>query len=66
MASWLSWLERRPVTAEVEGSSPSGVVYPDLSGVKSGSIQNSSEFTRRVLNVLSGVYNEVPLGANHV
>ena len=26
MASWLSWLERRPVTAEVEGSSPSGVV----------------------------------------
>ena len=25
MASWLSWLERRPVTAEVEGSSPSGV-----------------------------------------
>ena len=27
VASWLSWLERRPVTAEVEGSSPSGVVY---------------------------------------
>ena len=27
MASWLSWLERRPVTAEVEGSSPSGVVF---------------------------------------
>ncbi len=27
LASWLSWLERRPVTAEVEGSSPSGVVY---------------------------------------
>ena len=26
MAQWLSWLERRPVTAEVEGSSPSGVV----------------------------------------
>ena len=22
MARWLSWLERRPVTAEVEGSSP--------------------------------------------
>ena len=22
MAQWLSWLERRPVTAEVEGSSP--------------------------------------------
>ena len=27
MASWLSWLERRPVTAEVAGSSPAGVVY---------------------------------------
>ena len=26
MASWLSWLERRPVTAEVEGSSPFWVV----------------------------------------
>ena len=22
MAQWLSWLERRPVTAKVEGSSP--------------------------------------------
>ncbi len=27
MARWLSWLERRPVTAEVEGSSPFRVVY---------------------------------------
>ena len=27
LASWLSWLERRPVTAEVVGSSPIGVVY---------------------------------------
>ena len=25
LASWLSWLERRPVTAEVVGSSPIGV-----------------------------------------
>ncbi len=25
-ARWLSWLERRPVTAEVEGSSPFRVV----------------------------------------
>ena len=25
MASWLSWLERRPVTAEVAGSSPAWV-----------------------------------------
>ena len=27
LARWLSWLERRPVTAEVEGSSPFRVVY---------------------------------------
>ena len=27
MAQWLSWLERRPVTAEVVGSSPSWVGY---------------------------------------
>ena len=26
MAEWLSWLERRPVTAEVTGSSPVWVV----------------------------------------
>ena len=26
LAQWLSWLERRPVTAEVEGSSPFWVV----------------------------------------
>ena len=25
LARWLSWLERRPVTAEVAGSSPAGV-----------------------------------------
>ena len=28
MAQWLSWLERRPVTAEVVGSNPIRVVYP--------------------------------------
>ena len=28
MARWLSWLERRPVTAEVVGSNPIRVVYP--------------------------------------
>ena len=27
MAQWLSWLERRPVTAEVTGSSPVQVAY---------------------------------------
>ena len=26
MAQWLSWLERRPVTAEVVGSSPIGPI----------------------------------------
>ena len=31
MAQWLSWLERRPVTAEVEGSSPFWVVFRGLS-----------------------------------
>ena len=29
MARWLSWLERRPVTAEVDGSSPFRVVRFD-------------------------------------
>ena len=28
LAQWLSWLERRPVTAEVTGSSPVWVVAP--------------------------------------
>ena len=30
MAQWLSWLERRPVTAEVEGSSPRGSTCRNL------------------------------------
>ena len=30
MAWWFSWLERRPVTAEVEGSSPFQVVFGRL------------------------------------
>jgi hypothetical protein len=30
MARWLSWLERRPVTAEVVGSSPIRVAYADM------------------------------------
>ena len=29
MAWWLSWLERRPVTAEVVGSNPIRVVLPN-------------------------------------
>jgi hypothetical protein len=31
LAQWLSWLERRPVTAKVVGSSPIWVVCIDLS-----------------------------------
>ena len=30
MAWWLSWLERRPVTAEVVGSNPIRVVYTGI------------------------------------
>ena len=30
MAWWLSWLERRPVTAEVVGSNPIRVVYSGI------------------------------------
>ena len=30
LAWWLSWLERRPVTAEVTGSSPVWVVYSEI------------------------------------
>ena len=33
MAQWLSWLERRPVTAEVVGSSPIWVVFYKDKGV---------------------------------
>ena len=33
MARWLSWLERRPVTAEVVGSSPIRVVFYCYFGV---------------------------------
>ena len=30
MAQWRSWLSRRPVTAEVDGSSPFWVVFADV------------------------------------
>ena len=33
MARWLSWLERRPVTAEVVGSNPIRVVYIVYHGI---------------------------------
>ena len=34
MARWLSWLERRPVTAEVVGSSPIRVVTSSIPAFK--------------------------------
>ena len=39
MAQWLSWLERRPVTAEVEGSSPSWVVWDLSSAGRASALQ---------------------------
>ena len=33
LAQWLSWLERRPVTAEVAGSSPAWVVFELFYGI---------------------------------
>ena len=35
MAQWLSWLERRPVTAEVVGSSPIWVAFIKIRGLSS-------------------------------
>ena len=40
MARWLSWLERRPVTAEVVGSNPIRVVI-EVDAEASTSIQSS-------------------------
>ena len=51
MAQWLSWLERRPVTAEVAGSSPAGVV-------KSGIIAQLGEH----LPYKQGVIGSSPIG----
>gem|GEM_PF-1867201 len=39
MAWWLSWLERRPVTAEVEGSNPSQVVWDLSSAGRASALQ---------------------------
>ena len=55
MASWLSWLERRPVTAEVAGSSPAGVV---ATKVASGIIAQLGEH----LPYKQGVTGSSPVG----
>ena len=38
MARWLSWLERRPVTAEVEGSNPFRVAACEYPSTQNASI----------------------------
>ena len=43
MAWWLSWLERRPVTAEVVGSNPIRVVYNRIMLYKKNSKPSESE-----------------------
>ena len=45
-AQWLSWLERRPVTAEVEGSSPFWVAsFKKMKGNKKARLGFSGEVT---------------------
>ena len=44
MAQWLSWLERRPVTAEVTGSSPVWVDYADMAQLAEQLICNQQVF----------------------
>ena len=51
MAQWLSWLERRPVTAEVEGSSPFWVVSAEAEAKVHGVLAQLGEhlpFKQRV------------------
>ena len=43
MAQWLSWLERRPVTAEVESSSLFWVVFKEKKIVYSGILAQLGE-----------------------
>ena len=38
MARWLSWLERRPVTAEVEGSNPFRVATCEYPSTQNASV----------------------------
>ena len=44
LAQWLSWLERRPVTAEVVGSSPSWVVVPIFRSTKTSEPNKNGTF----------------------
>ena len=44
MARWLSWLERRPVTAEVDGSNPFRVVLQMKIIISNGKIAEEAIF----------------------
>ena len=58
MAQWLSWLERRPVTAEVEGSSPFWVVSTKVEQKVHGIIAQLGEH----LPYKQGVTGSSPVG----
>ena len=58
MAQWLSWLERRPVTAEVEGSSPFWVVSMKMEQKVHGIIAQLGEH----LPYKQGVTGSSPVG----
>ena len=58
MAQWLSWLERRPVTAEVEGSSPFWVVNGILA-----QLGEHLPYKQRVIgsSPIGPIYGAIPL-----
>ena len=58
MAQWLSWLERRPVTAEVESSSLFWVVFKEKKIVYSGILAQLGEH----LPYKQGVTGSSPVG----
>ncbi len=67
MSQWLSWLERRPVTAEVDGSSPFRVVCIERYIFKFGIIAQLGEhllYKQRVIgsSPISAIWNEYPSG----
>ncbi len=59
LASWLSWLERRPVTAEVVGSSPIGVVSMK-SEISCGKFVFSHKFAEKIFGILAQLGEHLP------
>ena len=55
MAQWLSWLERRPVTAEVTGSSPVWVVIC----TDSKNLRTATSAERMLVVGLKDAYNGI-------